>query len=271
MSFAVAKGQLTDREWLHLYDQGLGTVDALAAASTDGGLLEGYLPHATHVRTPEKRLTNVVRRARMTRDNIPLEREGTLPLDVPTADVEIDFDVESHTVVLVDDVLFTGRTTRAAIDAVMDYGRPRAIQLAVLVDRGHRELPIHADYVGKSLETARGERSVIIPRGHGPMGYVIPGAIGAAFAHPGRAIVGLTGDGSFAMACGELETAARFNLPVVYVQFTNGSLGWIKMLQHLYYDDRFFGVDFTKVDYARIAEGFGVREDLVQAGALAAW
>ena len=96
VSFAVAKGQLTDREWLHLYDQGLGTVDALAAASTDGGLLEGYLPHATHVRTPEKRLTNVVRRARMTRDNIPLEREGTLPLDVPTADVEIDFDVEWH-------------------------------------------------------------------------------------------------------------------------------------------------------------------------------
>lgn len=71
---------------------------------------------------------------------------------------EIDFDVASHTVVLVDDVLFTGRTTRAAIDAVMDYGRPRAIQLAVLIDRGHRELPIHADYVGKVVETVREER-----------------------------------------------------------------------------------------------------------------
>jgi pyrimidine operon attenuation protein/uracil phosphoribosyltransferase len=81
---------------------------------------------------------------------------------------EIDFDVESHTVVLVDDVLFTGRTTRAAIDAVMDYGRPRAIQLAALIDRGHRELPIHADYVGKTVETARGERvDVVLDAGDG--------------------------------------------------------------------------------------------------------
>ncbi len=71
---------------------------------------------------------------------------------------EIDFAVEGHTVVLVDDVLFTGRTTRAAIDAILDYGRPRAIQLAALVDRGHRELPIHADYVGRELRTERGER-----------------------------------------------------------------------------------------------------------------
>lgn len=107
-------------------------------------------------------------------------------------------------------------------------------------------------------ETARGERSVIIPRGHGPMGYVIPGAIGAAFAHPGRAIVGLTGDGSFAMACGELETAARFNLPVVYVQFTNGSLGWIKMLQRLYTGGRYFGVDFGPIDAVKVAEGMGL-------------
>ena len=66
----------------------------------------------------------------------------------------IDFPVEEHTVVLVDDVLYTGRTIRAAIDALMDYGRPRAVQLAVLVDRGHRELPIRADYVGKNLPTA---------------------------------------------------------------------------------------------------------------------
>lgn len=71
---------------------------------------------------------------------------------------DIHFPVEDHAIVLVDDVLFTGRTTRAAIDAIMDYGRPRAIQLAVLIDRGHRELPIHADYVGKSVETARDER-----------------------------------------------------------------------------------------------------------------
>ncbi|MFN8470902.1 MAG: thiamine pyrophosphate-binding protein [Anaerolineae bacterium] len=107
-------------------------------------------------------------------------------------------------------------------------------------------------------ETARGERSVIIPRGHGPMGYVIPGAIGAAFAHPGRTIIGLTGDGSFAMACGELETAARFNLPIVYVQFSNGSLGWIKMLQHLYTGQRYFGVDFGPIDAVKVAEGMGL-------------
>ncbi|MCS6801170.1 MAG: bifunctional pyr operon transcriptional regulator/uracil phosphoribosyltransferase PyrR [Chloroflexota bacterium] len=67
-------------------------------------------------------------------------------------------DLGNRVVVLVDDVLFTGRTTRAALDALMDYGRPRAIQLAVLIDRGHRELPIRADYVGKNIPTARDEQ-----------------------------------------------------------------------------------------------------------------
>jgi len=67
---------------------------------------------------------------------------------------EIPFDVDGVAVVLVDDVLFTGRTVRAALDALMDLGRPRLIQLAVLVDRGHRELPVRADYVGKNLPTA---------------------------------------------------------------------------------------------------------------------
>src|SRR4030042_1796413 len=71
---------------------------------------------------------------------------------------EIDFDIEGKVVVLVDDVLFTGRTIRAAMDALMDFGRPRSIQLAVLVDRGHRELPIRADFVGRNLPTARGDR-----------------------------------------------------------------------------------------------------------------
>ena len=65
--------------------------------------------------------------------------------------------VDGKTVVLVDDVLYTGRTVRAAMDAVMDYGRPRAIQLAVLVDRGHRELPVRADFVGKNLPTSSEE------------------------------------------------------------------------------------------------------------------
>ncbi len=70
----------------------------------------------------------------------------------------IDFEMEGRTVVLVDDVLFTGRTVRAAVDALFDYGRPDRIQLAVLADRGHRELPIRADYTGKNLPTARRER-----------------------------------------------------------------------------------------------------------------
>jgi pyrimidine operon attenuation protein/uracil phosphoribosyltransferase len=70
----------------------------------------------------------------------------------------IEFPLEDATVVLVDDVLYTGRTVRAGIDALFDYGRPRRVQLAVLTDRGHRELPIRPDYVGKNLPTARGER-----------------------------------------------------------------------------------------------------------------
>ena len=70
----------------------------------------------------------------------------------------IDFDPADRTVVLVDDVLFTGRTVRAGIEALFDYGRPARVQLAVLADRGHRELPIRPDYVGKNLPTARAER-----------------------------------------------------------------------------------------------------------------
>ena len=68
---------------------------------------------------------------------------------------ELDFDITDYTIVLVDDVLYTGRTVRAALDAVMDFGRPQKIQLAVLVDRGHRELPIAADVVGAVVETQR--------------------------------------------------------------------------------------------------------------------
>ncbi|MGH9151217.1 MAG: bifunctional pyr operon transcriptional regulator/uracil phosphoribosyltransferase PyrR [Acidimicrobiales bacterium] len=81
---------------------------------------------------------------------------GLRPL-LPEAVTDISFDLDGLTVVLVDDVLFTGRTVRAALNALNDYGRPRAVQLAVLVDRGHRELPIRPDYVGKNLPTARHE------------------------------------------------------------------------------------------------------------------
>jgi pyrimidine operon attenuation protein/uracil phosphoribosyltransferase len=70
---------------------------------------------------------------------------------------EIDFDIDNKTIILVDDVLFTGRTIRCALDALIDFGRPRQIQLAVLIDRGHRELPIKADYVGKNVPTSMKE------------------------------------------------------------------------------------------------------------------
>jgi pyrimidine operon attenuation protein / uracil phosphoribosyltransferase len=71
---------------------------------------------------------------------------------------QLDFAVEGRTIVIVDDVLYTGRTVRAAIDEVFDYGRPSRVQLAVLVDRGHRELPIRPDYVGKNLPTSQDQR-----------------------------------------------------------------------------------------------------------------
>lgn len=74
---------------------------------------------------------------------------------------DIPFDVEGRDIVLVDDVLFTGRTIRAAMDAIMDYGRPKSMQLAVLVDRGHRELPIRADYVGKNVPSSGRERVTV--------------------------------------------------------------------------------------------------------------
>jgi len=73
-------------------------------------------------------------------------------------DTRLEFELEGRTVILVDDVLYTGRTIRAAIDALIEYGRPDRVQLAVLADRGHRELPIRPDYVGKNLPTAHGDR-----------------------------------------------------------------------------------------------------------------
>ena len=83
-----------------------------------------------------------------------LGEEGIHPVLRKT---DIPFPVADKAVVLVDDVLYTGRTIRAALDGIIDLGRPRLIQLAVLIDRGHRELPIRADYVGKNLPTSRGE------------------------------------------------------------------------------------------------------------------
>ena len=84
------------------------------------------------------------------RDKAPIVK----PSDIP-------FDVDGQTIVLVDDVLFTGRTVRAALDSLMDYGRPDVIHLAVLVDRGHRQLPISADYIGQEVRTMEGQEVLV--------------------------------------------------------------------------------------------------------------
>ncbi|MGE0880072.1 MAG: bifunctional pyr operon transcriptional regulator/uracil phosphoribosyltransferase PyrR [Acidimicrobiia bacterium] len=92
---------------------------------------------------------------------------------LPEAVTDIAFDLTGTTVVLVDDVLFTGRTVRAALNALSDYGRPRNVQLAVMVDRGHRELPIRPDFVGKNLPTRRDE--IVDVRADGvDIGEVVP-------------------------------------------------------------------------------------------------
>lgn len=101
-------------------------------------------------------------------------------------------------------------------------------------------------------------RRILIPRGHGPMGYAVPAAIGAAFAHPQSVVVSFTADGSFAMCCGELETIARYALPITIIVFTNGSLGWIKMLQHLYMGERYFHVDPGPIDAVAVARACGL-------------
>jgi pyrimidine operon attenuation protein/uracil phosphoribosyltransferase len=93
------------------------------------------------------------------RDDVGV-REGEAPRHAQpiVRSTQLDFGLEGRTIVLVDDVLYTGRTIRAAVEALFDYGRPARVQLAVLADRGHRELPIRPDYVGKNLPTSRRER-----------------------------------------------------------------------------------------------------------------
>ena len=90
---------------------------------------------------------------------------------------EIDFDVTGKHIVLVDDVLYTGRTIRAALDAIIDMGRPSSVQLAVLIDRGHRELPIRADYAGKNVPTSRKETVEVALQEEGKEDEVILGEI----------------------------------------------------------------------------------------------
>lgn len=101
------------------------------------------------------------------RDDLKIRRQPTV------SETDIDFDINEHKVVLVDDVFFTGRSIRAAMDALTDIGRPSAIQLAVLVDRGHRELPIRADFVGKNVPTSLDERVDVLLTEEGHEGDIV--------------------------------------------------------------------------------------------------
>jgi pyrimidine operon attenuation protein/uracil phosphoribosyltransferase len=126
---------------------------ALVGIRTRGDVLARRLAHMleeitkTPVRTGALDIT-------LYRDDLMRTAVGPQPLVRRT---EIPFSIDDQKILLVDDVLFTGRTIRAALDALIDFGRPREIQLIVLVDRGHRELPIKADYVGKNVPTSRKE------------------------------------------------------------------------------------------------------------------
>ncbi len=137
-----------------------------------------------------------------------------------------------------------------------------------LVDLLHQQYASHAVVVGDAgtptpylaayWATGGGRREVILPRGHGAMGFALPAAVGLALAEPDRPVIALTTDGSFGMACGELDTIARLHLPILILHLSNGSLGWIKALQHFYLDRRYFGVDLKPLDAVKIAEGFGL-------------
>lgn len=139
------------------------------------------IAHEIAERNPEHEavaLLGIHRRGAVLAQRLKAFLDAMLPVEVPFGDLDIgfyrddvaqrpeapivhashiDFDVSGRTIVIVDDVLYTGRTARAAIEALFDYGRPQRVQLAVLADRGHRELPIRPDYVGKNLPTSRGE------------------------------------------------------------------------------------------------------------------
>ena len=114
-------------------------------------------------------------------------------------------------------------------------------------------------YICAQYELEIPGRYTVIPRAHGGLGFALPACVGAYHGAGSRRTVALMGDGSFGMSVGELETISRLNLPIVLIQFNNSAFGWIKELQHLYHEDRYFSVDFNPVDYAAIARGFGLK------------
>lgn len=114
-------------------------------------------------------------------------------------------------------------------------------------------------YFSAYYQLPRAGRSFLSNRAHGALGWALPAALGAALARPDQRIVAVMGDGSFAMACGELETAVRLDLPVLFVVIANGSYGWIKAGQKSSFASRFHAVDFRLQDHAAIAQAFGLK------------
>lgn len=114
-------------------------------------------------------------------------------------------------------------------------------------------------YLSSYLRLKRSGRWSILPRAHGSLGYALPAAIGAQIAMPNARVISMMGDSSFGMALGDLETAKRFNLPIIFVNFENNCYGWIKTIQHLYFEEKYFAVDFSPVDTLAIAAGFGLK------------
>jgi acetolactate synthase-1/2/3 large subunit len=114
-------------------------------------------------------------------------------------------------------------------------------------------------YLSAYWRARRPGRQFLSNRAHGALGYALPAVIGAAIARPGRKAVAVMGDGSFAMACGELETVARLALPITFVVISNATFGWIKAGQRSGFGGRYFGVDFGRTRHAAVAEAFGVR------------
>lgn len=119
-------------------------------------------------------------------------------------------------------------------------------------------------YMAANFKIQKAGKQVVFDRGHGNLGYALGASIGAQVARPNSKVFSLFGDGSFAMSVGELETAVRENLPIVFILLQNNSYGWIKKLHQLYYEGKYIAVDFTAIDGAKIAEGFGVRAKKVQ-------
>ncbi len=120
-------------------------------------------------------------------------------------------------------------------------------------------------FIAGEWELSQPGRKVVIPRAQGGLGYAIPGVVGARLARPDQPVVGLCGDGSFAMSAGDLATVSRVGGPTIMILFNNGCYGWIKALQDLYHGGRYYSVDFNEdMSYTDVARGFGLRSQQVR-------